>query len=84
MSVIVNFLKTYFNKRLVVAFFMGVSSGLPLLITLTLMQAWAKDVGIGLKEIGLMALVGLPYTLKFLWSPIFDRFTLPFLGRRRG
>lgn len=79
-----DFVKTYFNKRLVVAFFMGISSGLPLLITLTLMQAWAKDAGVGLKEIGLMALVGLPYTLKFFWSPIFDRFTLPFLGRRRG
>ncbi|MCK5404086.1 MAG: AmpG family muropeptide MFS transporter [Desulfobulbaceae bacterium] len=63
---------------------MGVASGLPLLITLTLMQAWAKEAGVSLKSIGLMTLVGLPYTLKFVWAPLFDRFTLPFLGRRRG
>ncbi|MEK6704301.1 MAG: AmpG family muropeptide MFS transporter [Bdellovibrionota bacterium] len=73
-----------FNQRLIVAFLMGMSSGLPLLITITLMQAWAKDAGISLKAIGLMSLVGLPYTLKFLWAPVFDRFALPFLGRRRG
>lgn len=80
----IDFLKRLFNKRLLVAFFMGVASGLPLLITITLMQAWAKDAGVGLKSIGLMALVGLPYTLKFLWAPIYDRFTPKFLGRRRG
>ncbi len=43
-----------------------------------------KEAGVDLTVIGMMALVGLPYTLKFLWSPILDRFTLPFLGRRRG
>ncbi len=43
-----------------------------------------KDVGVDLSVIGMMALVGLPYTLKFIWAPVFDRFTLPFLGRRRG
>jgi PAT family beta-lactamase induction signal transducer AmpG len=48
------------------------------------MQAWAKEAGLSLQSIGLMALVGLPYTLKFFWAPLFDRFTLPFLGRRRG
>ena len=63
---------------------MGISSGLPLLITISLMQAWAKEANISLANIGLMSLIGLPYTLKFLWSPIFDRLTLPFLGRRRG
>ena len=73
-----------FRKRFLVAFAMGMSSGLPLLITITLMQAWAREAGLSLKEIGLMALVGLPYTLKFIWAPLFDRFTLPFLGRRRG
>jgi PAT family beta-lactamase induction signal transducer AmpG len=79
-----DFWKTYLNRRLIVAFFMGISSGLPLMITLTLMQAWAKDAGVELGQIGLLSLVGLPYTLKFLWSPIFDRYCLPFLGRRRG
>ncbi len=80
----VPFLGRFLNKRFVVTFAMGMASGLPLLITITLMQAWAKEAGVSLEEIGLMALVGLPYTLKFVWAPIFDRFTLPFLGRRRG
>ncbi len=72
------------SRPLLTAFVMGTASGLPLLITLTLMQAWAKDAAVSLEHIGLMSLVGLPYTLKFLWAPIFDRFTLPLLGRRRG
>ncbi len=79
-------INNFFNKRLIRAFAMGASSGFPLLLTITLMQAWAKDCGVKLSDIGLMALVGLPYTLKFLWSPIFDAFSLRFLklGRRRG
>jgi PAT family beta-lactamase induction signal transducer AmpG len=69
---------------MLVALLMGFSCGLPLLLTITLLQAWMKEAGVDLTVIGLMALVGLPYTLKFLWAPILDRFTLPFLGRRRG
>jgi len=79
-----SFIGRFLHKRFLVTFAMGMASGLPLLITITLMQAWAKDAGLSLKDIGLMALVGLPYTLKFIWAPIFDRFALPFLGRRRG
>jgi PAT family beta-lactamase induction signal transducer AmpG len=63
---------------------MGFSSGLPLLLTITILQAWMKEEGIDLTLIGFTALFGLPYTVKFLWAPLFDRFTLPFLGRRRG
>jgi PAT family beta-lactamase induction signal transducer AmpG len=63
---------------------MGFGSGLPLLLTISLLQAWMKESGVNLTTIGIMALVGLPYTLKFLWAPLFDRFTLPFLGRRKG
>ena len=63
---------------------MGFSCGVPLLLTLSVLQAWMKEEGIDLSVIGLFTLVGLPYTLKFLWSPVMDRFTLPFLGRRRG
>jgi PAT family beta-lactamase induction signal transducer AmpG len=63
---------------------MGFSCGLPLLLTITVLQAWMKEEGVDLTVIGMMALVGLPYTLKFLWAPFLDRFTLPFLGRRRG
>lgn len=63
---------------------MGFSCGVPLLLTISVLQAWMKEEGVDLAVIGLMALVGLPYTLKFLWAPFLDRFTLPLLGRRRG
>jgi PAT family beta-lactamase induction signal transducer AmpG len=72
------------SRRMLVAFLMGFSCGLPLLLTVSVLQAWMKDEGVDLTVIGMMALVGLPYTLKFIWAPILDRFTLPFLGRRRG
>ena len=63
---------------------MGFSCGLPLLLTLSVLQAWMKETGVDLTTIGLFSLVGLPYTLKFLWAPLFDRYRLPFFGRRRG
>lgn len=67
-----------------VALFLGFSSGFPLLLTISVLQAWMREEGVDLKTIGLFALVGMPYTIKFLWAPLFDRVTLPFLGRRRG
>lgn len=72
------------SGRMIVSFLMGFSSGLPLLLTISVLQAWMKEEGVDLTVIGLMALVGLPYTVKFLWAPFLDRFTLPILGRRRG
>ena len=72
------------NRRMLVALVMGFSCGLPLLLTLSVLQAWMKEAGVDLTTIGLMSLVGLPYTLKFFWSPFFDRYTLPLMGRRRG
>lgn len=69
---------------MLIAALMGFGSGLPLLLTGSVLQAWLKDGGIDLARIGLFALVGLPYTLKFLWSPLFDRYRIPRLGRRRG
>jgi PAT family beta-lactamase induction signal transducer AmpG len=51
---------------------------------MSVLQAWMKEEGIDLTVIGAMALVGLPYTLKFLWAPFLDRYRLPILGRRRG
>lgn len=69
---------------MLVAFLMGFSCGLPLLLTISVLQAWMKEEGVDLTVIGLMALVGLPYTLKFVWAPFLDRFVPPFLGRRRG
>ena len=77
-------LRVTFSRRMLVAFVMGFACGLPLLLTISVLQAWMKDEGVDLTVIGLMALVGLPYTLKFLWAPFLDRFSLPFLGRRRG
>jgi len=77
-------LKTIFSRRMLVALIMGFSCGLPLLLTITVLQAWMTEEGVDLTVIGLMALVGLPYTAKFFWAPFMDRYTLPFLGRRRG
>ena len=76
-------LTAIFSGRMLVALLMGFSSGLPLLLTGSVLQAWLSDGGVDLTRIGLFALVGLPYTLKFLWSPLFDRYAPP-LGRRRG
>jgi PAT family beta-lactamase induction signal transducer AmpG len=67
-----------------IVFMMGFSSGLPLLLTGSTLQAWCKESGMDLTQIGLFALVGIPYTLKFLWSPVLDWIVPPFLGRRRG
>ena len=77
-------LNVILSGRMLVALMMGFSCGLPLLLTISVLQAWMKEQGVDLTVIGMMALVGLPYTLKFLWAPFLDRFTLPFLGRRRG
>jgi len=72
------------SKRMLIALLMGFASGLPLLLTGSVLQAWLKDGGIDLASIGLFALVGLPYTLKFLWAPLFDRYAMLRFGRRRG
>ncbi len=69
---------------MLVSLFMGFSCGLPLLLTIGLLQAWMKQRGVDLTTIGFMSLVGLPYTVKFLWAPLMDRYVPPFLGRRRG
>ncbi|CCH65198.1 AmpG permease [Richelia intracellularis HM01] len=62
----------------------GFSSGMPLFLTSKTLQAWMTVENVDLSTIGLFSLVGLPYSLKFLWSPFLDRFALPLLGRRRG
>jgi len=68
---------------MLICIFTGFSSGLPLYILVSLLPAWLKTEGVSLKEIGLFALIGLPFTWKFIWAPLFDRYALPF-GRRRG
>ncbi len=77
-------LRAVFSGRMVVAAFMGFACGLPLLLTGSVLQAWMNDEGVDLTTIGLFALVGIPYTLKFLWAPLMDRYTPVLLGRRRG
>jgi MFS transporter, PAT family, beta-lactamase induction signal transducer AmpG len=73
-----------FNRRMVVCVFLGFTSGMPLFVLFQLVPAWLRSSGVDLATIGLFALVSLPYTWKFLWSPLMDRFRPPFLGRRRG
>ena len=72
------------NRRMLICVFTGFTSGLPLYLLIQLVPAWLKAEGVGLAEIGLFALIGFPYTWKFIWSPVMDRFTMPFLGHRRG
>ncbi len=71
------------NQRMLICIFTGFTSGLPLYILISLLPAWLRTEGVDLKSIGLFALIGLPFTWKFVWAPIFDRFVPP-LGRRRG
>jgi PAT family beta-lactamase induction signal transducer AmpG len=70
--------------RAAVVTVLGFASGLPLALTGQAMQAWLSIEGIDVATIGFLSLVGLPYTFKFLWAPLMDRFDLPWLGRRRG
>lgn len=74
----------FMNRRISTMLFLGFSSGLPLALTSGTLQAWLTVAGIDIRTIGIFALVGLPYTFKFLWSPLMDRFVPPWLGRRRG
>lgn len=69
---------------MLICIFTGFTSGLPLYFLINLIPAWLRSEHIDLKTIGLMALIGLPFTWKFIWSPVMDAVRLPFLGRRRG
>lgn len=73
-----------FNRRMLICVGTGFSSGLPLYLLLNLLPAWLRSEQVDLKSIGLFALIQLPYTWKFLWSPLIDRYGVPLLGRRRG
>lgn len=72
------------NRRIGIMLPLGFASGLPLALTAGTLQAWLTVAGLDLKTIGVFTLVGLPYTLKFLWAPLMDRLVPPWLGRRRG
>jgi PAT family beta-lactamase induction signal transducer AmpG len=77
-------LKSIFSRRMLVSLIMGFACGLPLLLTKGVLQAWMQKQGIDLSLIGLTNLLAIPYSIKFLWAPFFDRYTISFLGRRRG
>jgi PAT family beta-lactamase induction signal transducer AmpG len=81
-------LAVYLQPRVLVVLFLGFSGGLPLALSGATLRVWLRESGIGLETIGLFALVGTPYTIKFLWAPVVDALDVPILarlfGRRRG
>jgi len=79
-----NFFTLLFGPKMLVMLLTGFSSGLPLLLTGSTLKFWMREEGLELTTIGFFGLVGLPYTLKFLWAPLMDRIVPSFGGRRRG
>ncbi|MGV3635845.1 MAG: MFS transporter, partial [Pseudorhodoplanes sp.] len=81
-------LAVYLKPRVLIVILLGFSSGLPLALSGATLAIWMTESGVNLRTIGLYALVGLPYTLKFLWAPLVDALDIPILsralGRRRG
>ncbi len=81
-------LAVYLQRRVLVVMFLGFSSGLPLALSGSTLLVWMREAGVNLGTIGLFALVGTPYTVKFLWAPVIDALDVPvlsrLLGRRRG
>ncbi len=78
------YFKLLASRRLLVTLLLGISSGLPLALTAGTLQAWLTVDGVDLVTLGFLSLVGLPYTYKFLWAPLLDRYVPPWIGRRRG
>lgn len=76
--------KQLFTRNMLICVFTGFTSGLPLYLLFNLIPAWLRTEHVDLKTIGLFALIQFPYTWKFVWSPLLDRYALPMLGRRRG
>lgn len=79
-----HYLSVFTDRRMLIIFLLGFSSGMPLALTGATLQAWLTDAKLDVGTIGLFALVGIPYTCKFVWAPFLDRYALPFLGLRRG
>lgn len=77
-------LSVYLKPRVLIVILLGFSSGLPLALSGATLAIWMTEAGVNLRTIGLYALVGLPYTLKFLWAPLVDALDIPFLSRRLG
>jgi MFS transporter, PAT family, beta-lactamase induction signal transducer AmpG len=77
-------LSVYLKRRVLIIMFLGFSSGLPLALSGSTLLVWMTEAKVDLRTIGLFALVGTPYTLKFLWAPIVDALEVPVLSRRLG
>src|ERR1700733_2468158 len=77
-------LAVYLKRRVLIVLFLGFSSGLPLALSGSTLLIWMSESGVNLGTIGLFALVGTPYTIKFLWAPIINALDVPFLSRRFG
>lgn len=77
-------LQVFKSRKMAALLLLGLSSGLPLYLTSRTLQAWLTVAGVDLSAIGFISLVSLPYSLKFLWAPLIDGFSFPFLGRRKG
>ncbi|WP_444908970.1 AmpG family muropeptide MFS transporter [Microbulbifer sp. TRSA005] len=73
-----------FNRRMLICIGTGFSSGMPLFVLIQLVPAWLRTEGVDLATIGIFSLLGLPYTWKFIWAPLMERYAFPILGRRRG
>ncbi|QOV24520.1 AmpG family muropeptide MFS transporter [Anabaenopsis elenkinii] len=84
MNPVRSLVKVFGSRKMAALTLIGFSSGLPLYLTSRTLQAWMTVEQVDLGAIGLFSLVGLPYSLKFIWSPLLDRFAVPILGRRRG
>jgi MFS transporter, PAT family, beta-lactamase induction signal transducer AmpG len=81
---LVGLFNIYFNRKMLLMLMLGFSSGMPFSLTGATLSAWMVTEKVDIRVIGIFSLVGLPYALKFLWSPLMDRFVPRFLGRRRG
>jgi PAT family beta-lactamase induction signal transducer AmpG len=77
-------LAVYLQRRVLIVMFLGFSSGLPLALSGSTLLIWMREAGVNLGTIGLFALVGTPYTIKFLWAPLIDALDVPLLSRRLG
>lgn len=78
------YLDLFRNRRIAAIALLGFASGLPLALTSGTLQAWLTVEGLNIKTIGFFTLVAQPYTYKFLWAPLMDRYAPGFLDRRRG
>ena len=79
-----NIIQSILNRRMLICIFTGIASGMPLYVLISLVPAWLRTEGVGLKEIGFFSLIGLPYVWKFLWSPLLDRYSLTLFTYKPG